>query len=128
MNKTMMLEFFGYQLNMLSMLIFGIIAGLLILFYHIQTTDKLEFADIITKDGKGVSLTKLLQLLGGLTGTWVIIKMAAQGGLSAEIFGVYLTYVASVEGFSKFISAKYNYSETSAKDAKNVADVTNDPQ
>lgn len=123
-----MLEFFGYQLNMLSMLIFGIIAGLLILFYHIQTTDKLEFADIITKDGKGVSLTKLLQLLGGLTGTWVIIKMAAQGGLSAEIFGVYLTYVASVEGFSKFISAKYNYSETSAKDAKNVADVTNDPQ
>lgn len=128
MNKTMMLEFFGYQLNMLSMLIFGIITGLLILFYRIQTTDKLEFADIITKDGKGVSLTKLLQLLGGLTGTWVIIKMTAQGGLSAEIFGVYLTYVASVEGFSKFISAKYNYSETSVKDAKNVADVTNDTQ
>jgi len=110
-----MLEFLGYTLNITSAMYFILVAGMLFLFYRIQKQDKLEFADMLTKDGKGVSLTKILQLIGGLTATWIVVKMTMQGTLSVEFFLAYLTYVASVEGFSKFITARYGNFEKSTK-------------
>ena len=110
---------FGFSINLISVAIFLVMFGLLIMFLRIQFSQKLDFADMLTKDGKAVSLTKVLQLIGGVTATWVIIKLTLSAALSAEIFGIYLMYVASIEGYSKFIAAKYNYQEKSVKDAAN---------
>lgn len=106
----------GTNINLMSVLIGAIILGLITTFFRLQVSKKMDFADMLTMDGRKVSLTKVLQLVGGLSATWVIIKMAAVGTLSSELFGIYLTYVGAIEGFSKFMSAKYGYTETSVKD------------
>jgi hypothetical protein len=110
------INLFGYNLNLMGILIGIILIGVFTLFYRIQTSSKLDFADLITKDGKSVSLTKMLQLIGGLTATWVMIKLTLTGGLTEALFGLYLTYVGAIEGYSKFVAAKYGYSEKSVKD------------
>lgn len=92
--------------------------GVLFLFWRIQRTEKLDFADMITKDGRSVSLTKILQLVGGITATWIVIKLTLTGTLTEAVFGLYLTYVGAIEGYSKFVAAKYNYNEKSVKDAQ----------
>ena len=114
---------YGVTLNMMSVAMAIMIAGLLYLFYRIQSSEKLDFADLITKDGRSVSLTKVLQLVGGATATWIMIKLTITGGLTEALFGLYLTYVGAIEGYSKFVSAKYGYKESSVKDAaKTVED------
>ncbi len=98
------------------------------LFWRIQATGKLDFADLITKDGRAVSLTKVLQLIGGSISSWVIIKLTLTGGLTEAIFGLYLTYVGAIEGYSKFVAAKYNYKETSVKDAADAMTTVTKPE
>jgi hypothetical protein len=71
---------------------------------------------MITKDGRSVSLTKILQLVGGITATWVVIKFTLMNQLNDSLFGLYLAYVAGVEGYSKFVAAKYGYNERSIRD------------
>lgn len=88
-----------------------------VLFYRIQRSGKLDFADMFTKDGKSVSLSKVLQFIGGITATWIMVKLTLAGSLTESIFGLYLTYVGAIEGYSKFMSAKYGYTEKSIKDA-----------
>jgi hypothetical protein len=109
------LTLFGMTINFTTAMYFAMVVGMLYLFYRIHKTKKLEFADMITKDGKGVSLTKLLQLIGGMTATWIVVRMTMQGSLQVEFFVAYLGYVASVEGFSKFITAKYRSEERSTR-------------
>lgn len=108
---------FGVSLNMMGLAVILIFVGILVLFWRIQRSEKLDFTDLITKDGRAVSLTKVLQLIGGLLSSWVIVKLTLTGGLTEAIFGLYLTYVGAIEGYSKFVAAKYNYKETSVKDA-----------
>lgn len=112
---------FGININLMAVA-FGLLTlGILFLFYRIQKTKKLDFADMITKDGEAVSLTKVLQLIGGLTATWIMIKLTITGGLTEALLGIYLAYVAGVEGYSKFVAAKYNYKEPSIKTATRSA-------
>lgn len=126
--SAMIVHLWGYELNLMSVMIFVMLFGIWFLFYRIQRSAKLDFADMITKDGKSVSLTKVLQLIGGITSTWVIIKLTSSGALSESIFGVYLTYVGAIEGYSKYVAAKYNYSEKSVKANVPEAETpTNDP-
>lgn len=123
---SMTVELFGMQINLMGMAVALALFGILFLFYRIQKSDKLDFADMITKDGKAVSLTKVLQLIGGMSATWVIIKLTLTGGLTEAIFGLYLTYVGAIEGYSKFVAAKYGYAEKSVKDVKAEAAVDDD--
>ena len=108
---------FGMHFNLMALGIAFVLALILFLFWRIQATEKLDFADMITKDGKAVSLTKVLQLIGGLTATWIMIKLTLTGGLTEAILGIYLAYIGGVEGYSKFVAAKYGYNEKSVKDA-----------
>lgn len=116
--NALIIEAFGYSLNLASLMIVLTILGIVWMFIRIQQSKRLDFADMLTKDGVKVSSTKVMQFIGGIAGTWVIIKTGINGTLSFEVFAVYLTYVASIEGFSKFISAKYNYDEISVADAQ----------
>ena len=122
--NALLLNLWGYQLNLMTVMILAVLAGIIYMFIRIQQSERLDFADMITKDGRKVSGTKVLQLLSGVASTWIIIKMGLQGTLTAEIFGIYLAYTASIEGFSKFISAKYNYTETSVRDAAPTSEIT----
>lgn len=123
--SSMMLDLFGYEINMMAVSLVIMLGIVLFLFWRIQRTDKLDFADMITKDGQAVSLTKILQLIGGLTSTWIMIKLTLTGGLTETILGIYLAYVAGVEGYSKYVAAKYNYSEKSVRSVKQ-SDATGD--
>lgn len=104
------------QINLISVLIVSIILGLILMFWRIQASKKLDFTDILTFDGRKVSLTKTMQLIGGLAATWVVIKMGAVGTLSGEVFGLYLLFIGAIEGYAKYVSAKYGYTETSVRD------------
>ena len=108
----------GHTFHLMTFVLMAVFFGLLFLFYRIQRSNKLDFADMLTKDGRSVSLTKVLQLIGGVTSTWIMIKLTLQGGLTEALFGLYLAYVAGVEGYSKYVAAKYGYTETSVKDAQ----------
>lgn len=114
--STSIVNLFGYNINMSAVLILAVLLGVFFLFWRIQKSEKLDFADMITKDGKAVSLTKILQLIGGITATWIMIKLTITGGLTEALFGLYLTYVGAIEGYSKFVAAKYGYNEKSVKD------------
>lgn len=120
--------FFGVSINMMGLAVIMIFVFLAFLFWRIQATGKLDFADLITKDGRAVSLTKVLQLIGGSISSWVIIKLSLTGGLTEAIFGLYLTYVGAIEGYSKFVAAKYNYKETSVKDAADAMTTVTKPE
>ena len=113
----LVVNLFGYNMNVMAVTIALVVFFILVLFWRIQRSDKLDFADLITKDGRSVSLTKVLQLIGGMTATWIMIKLTLTGGLTEALFGLYLTYVGAIEGYSKFVAAKYNYNEKSVKDA-----------
>lgn len=96
-----------------AIMIFLFVVGVVFVFVRAQLKGDLDFRDIITYDGPDsrVSLTKVLQMVGGITGTWIVIKLTLSGGLTWDIFVIYLSYVASIEGFSKFVRAKYNVKE-----------------
>lgn len=69
---------------------------------------QIDWTGLVTAKGtNSVSLTKMIQLVGSLVGSWVVIKMTLQGKITWDIFSIYLAYTASVEGYSKFLSAKY---------------------
>jgi hypothetical protein len=123
-NAGTIVNLFGWNFNLATIGIMLALAGVLWLFYRIQKDEKLDFADLITKDGRTVSLTKVLQLIGGISGTWIVIKLTLTNGLTEAIFGLYLTYVGAIEGYSKFVAAKYGYNEKSVRDATAPADAT----
>lgn len=70
-----------------------------------------SLADLITRDGKHLSTTKILQLIGGIVGTFIVIKMTITGTMTWDIFAIYLAYAASVDGFTKAINAKFKSRE-----------------
>jgi hypothetical protein len=83
----------------------------LLLFYMIWRANKtgdLNWTDMITSSHRKVSLTKLLQLVGGITATWIMVFITLQDKLSGELLITYLTYVGAIEGWSKYVAARYN--------------------
>ena len=65
-----------------------------------------EWYDVVMMEDH-ISLTKVLNLTGGLIGSWVVVKMTIEDKLTWDIFVIYLMYCASTEAFSKFVAAKY---------------------
>ena len=118
MTPPMIVTLFGYEVNLMAIVILLLVVGMLFLFYRFQKTEKLDFADMVTKNGKSVSLTKVLQLIGGLTATWIMVKLTLTNTLTEGVFGLYLAYVGAIEGYSKFVAAKYGYEEKSVKDSE----------
>lgn len=102
------LTLFGFGLNLYGIFIIALFTFFIFIFWKAQKNKRLDWVDIITKDGKRVSLTKILQLVGGIVATWIVVQMTILGNMTWDVLAIYLTYVASIEGFSKFVQAKYN--------------------
>lgn len=77
--------------------------------YHSHKAHHLDWLDLIrVKGSHNISLTKFLQLVGGITGTWMVVYTTLHNRLTYDLLLVYLAYVGAIDGWSKFISAKYN--------------------
>jgi hypothetical protein len=105
-----MIEIYGYSFNVPAIAISLFFAVLVYGLFSSHHRKELDWKDMLTRDGNKVSTTKLLQLIGGVVATWVIIKLTLTKELTAELFVIYLMYVASIDGYSKFILAKYGVS------------------
>jgi hypothetical protein len=102
-----MITLLGCTFNVYGMIMLFMVMIFLIALWREQKAKNLNRTDMITRDGQKVSATKVLQLVGGCTGTWIIVQLTLGGTITWDMFMIYLAYVASVDGFSKFVSAKY---------------------
>lgn len=102
-----MVTFFGVTFNIYAALLGAFLIFLLVAILIAQRRKRLDWLDLLTRDGTKVSTTKILQLLGGIVATWIIVKTTITGNLTWDLFAIYLGYVASVDGFSKLVMAKY---------------------
>lgn len=97
-------------------------------FWKAQKAQKLDWTDIITKPNTNeVSLTKILQFLGGIVATWIMIKLTLAEKMTWDLFAIYLAYVASIEGYSKFIMARY-YSGNDVSNKNKSVEKTEDTE
>ena len=92
----------------LAIIITALLLLVIFILWYETYTETLDWRDLITHPGTGrVSLTKLLQLIGGVVGTWIMVFVTLHDKLSTDLFFTYLAYVGAIEGWSKFITAKY---------------------
>ena len=102
-----MINIFGHDINVYGLILIILCVAFFTALWRAHRAQRLDWLDMLTRDGKKVSTTKVLQLIGGVVGTWVIIQITLQGALTWDLFAIYLAYVASIDGFSKLILAKY---------------------
>ena len=100
----------NFVVNFYAISILVVVILFLFALWREQRSKRLDWLDMLTRDGTKVSTTKILQLIGGVVGTWIIIQVTLQNKLTWDLFAIYLTYVASIDGYSKFIMAKYGAS------------------
>lgn len=109
-----MVTLFGVTFNIYAAIIVALV--ILIMWAMVRANkdpeNQFEWSHLVTDVDQATgkikaSATKILQLVGGITGTFIVIKLTLQNNISFDIFGVYLAYVASIDGFSKFMTARY---------------------
>ena len=109
------------RLDMPALVILVLITALFYMIWQANKSGHLDWTDMITSRPGKVSLTKLLQLVGGITATWIMIFTTLKSNLTSELLITYLTYVGAIEGWSKFVAAKYGIpSPDSATDQKRI--------
>lgn len=102
--------------NLMSLTVVLMFASFIFMFWKAQAQNKLNWIDLIRKPGSDViSLTKLIQLFGGMVATWIMVKLTMDNKVTWDLFAIYLAYVGSVEGYSKFVSAKYGMPSKGSK-------------
>jgi hypothetical protein len=109
-----MITVFGFTFNVFAAAILAMVALLVIaIFRAIRDPEgNFDWQDLFTgvdqATGKTkASITKIMQIVGGATGTFIVIKLTFQNSITFDIFACYLAYVASIDSFSKFMVAKY---------------------
>lgn len=115
-----MVELFGTTINVYAVLFLLLVVLVLYAIRKAQNDPKSDFdwTDLFTSvdqaSGKTkASVSKILQIVGGITSTFIVVKLTFQNNIHFEIFATYLAYVASIEGFSKFMIAKYGVQDRS---------------
>jgi hypothetical protein len=97
-------------------------AFMVYLFWTAHKIGTVDWTDMITSKGSNrVSLTKFLQLCGGITATWIMVYMTLHELLTVEFLFTYLTYVGAIEGWSKYVSMRYTPT-TSPDKGQNTSD------
>lgn len=104
------------NLDLMSFTVIMMFLSFIVMFWRAQAKNQLNWIDLIRKPGSDViSLTKLIQLFGGMIATWIMVKLTMDNKVTWDLFAIYLAYVGSVEGYSKFVSAKYGMPNKSSK-------------
>ena len=103
------------DMDLMSLTIIMMFVSFIVMFWRAQVKNDLNWIDLIRKPGAHeISLTKLIQLLGAMVATWIMVKMAFSDKMTWDLLATYLAYVGSVEGYSKFVSAKYGTNQPKA--------------
>lgn len=92
------------------LLVLGLLAFVFIFIaWNTHKSERLNWADMLTHDGPNnrVSMTKVLQLVGGVVGTWFIVQSTIDGKMNADYLMIYLAYVGAIEGWAKFVALRY---------------------
>jgi len=110
-----MVTIMGITFNIYGAIIGGLLLFFAGAFWRASRKGHLNWTDMITRDGNKVSATKVLQLVGGVVGTWIMVQMTLNNTLNWDLFAIYLGYVASIDGFSKLVLAKYGASNDAYK-------------
>ena len=96
----------------------------LVLLYFAHKHEALDWTDILRSAGSNkVSLTKLLQLLGGVTATWMMVYMTIKGTVSSSFFFTYLAYVGAINGWSKFVAMRFGANKSDSAPAPRIPDI-----
>lgn len=107
----MIAELQGLQINLVTFSVFVLGAIVIGLFWQ-ASRKGLSCLDLITDKGSGkMSLTKVLNVLGGIVGTWTVMRMAIDKSLSWELFALFLAYCAGTHAFSTYLSARFRPGE-----------------
>lgn len=77
-----------------------------LIYIHFSEKSDVSLLQLVTTNGE-LSTPKILQLVGGIVGTWIVIKMTLTSTMTWDIFSIYLAYVASVDGFAQVIAVKF---------------------
>jgi hypothetical protein len=106
-----MLSTILFSLTVGQLLTYGFLLAIVIFIIAIilisrDSRVKYRLIDLISNPDGTASLTRLLQLSAGVTGTWVVIKLTLANTLTVDIFGVYLAAMGISEGFTKWIQSK----------------------
>ena len=77
--------------------------------WQTNKTQRLNWTDILTEDGPSnrVSLTKMLQLVGSVVATWLIVYITVHNKMSVDYLMVYLAYVGAIEGWRNFVATRW---------------------
>lgn len=125
MNSNPMVTVMGFTFNVYGAMLLIFFLFFMAALWRAQRKGLLDWTDMITRDGTKVSTTKILQLVGGIVGTWIMVQMTLQEKLTWDLFAIYLGYVASIDGFAKLVMAKYG---ASASDDSHVPFRRRQPQ
>ncbi len=107
---------FGQTFNIWAMMILFIFSLIAYGLHKACRSNKIDWLDLITSLDQATgevqaSATKIMQLIGGITGTFIVVKLTLQNAINWDIFGIYLAYISSAEGFSRFMLAKYGVTQ-----------------
>jgi len=113
------INLFGHTFNIWAIMILLIFILIVYCVDKARRNGQIDWVDMITSidqitGKKQASTTKIMQIVGGITGTFIVVKLTLQNAINWDIFGIYLTYVAGVDGFSRFMLAKYGVQNNQA--------------
>ena len=106
------ISLFGHTFNIYATMILVIFALIIYGLDKARRSKKIDWIDMITSTDQATgevqaSTPKILQIIGGITGTFIVTKLTLQNNINWDIFAIYLAYVSGVDGFSRFMLAKY---------------------
>jgi len=80
-----------------------------ILMFKAQKDKKHKFNifDYFLDENGKTSTSKTLQIVAGITSTWIVVKMTIMGTLTYEILGLYMAAFGIAEGWSKYNNLKF---------------------
>jgi hypothetical protein len=112
--QTSTITIYGHTFNVYAGILLTLFGLLLYGFYKVQTdkNNAFDWTDMLTgvnqSTGKReASTSKILQLVGAITATFIVVKLTIQNALTFDIFGTYLAYVSATDAFTRFMLAKY---------------------
>lgn len=102
-----MIDLTQFQNYLPQIAIFSMIASILYL-GHRNASSKFDVFDYFIDSATGkASITRTLQVLAGLTATWIVAKQSIANTLTTEMFAIYLAAMGISEAWAKFIGAKF---------------------
>jgi len=135
MLENSMLTMGQFQINAygVAVTVIFLIIALIVWGLHRNQDSDLDLTDMITTydpytKRNRASTTKTLQLVGGIVASFAIVKLTLQAALTWDLFAIYLAYVASVEGFSRFLRAKYGVNDTPSAKKSDDEDLPKPPK